>query len=611
MQKKLWSISTTLRNPYRMQDFLRILSTMEGEVWNRSTQSQFQIRLIQSRFYTPTFDGLSDEQQELLENPMTSMTFEQAEDIFQCKGYDDDPAQKGLRGRTSYNPLQKMGLTFIVDGRIGITALGKRFAAGEIEMDDFCFRSFLQWQYPNPLSADFSEASGYNAKPFICTLLLIRSVNRLCRERGLKEKGISKTEFGIFALSLTNYRDIEAVAGRVLDFRKRMDEIKEYQKQKEFEERFIREYLADYTNVWVRKKGKQNCNIPDYTDNAIRYFRATKYIYIRGDGYYVDLEPRRHIELEKLFQCEDGSARKFDSKTEFIQYMCNPATYLLPWENVDELQKIAARIVEDIHHLQAELDVCRDTYIIETSVSALEAQIFQLREIRSALQSILQKQEYADVEKIDEVIHILRSLSDRKKQKELPEKPSILLEKYILLALNIINDAIRIRTNAPVGDDNELTFTAPGNVPDMECEYEDFAGICEVTLLTGRDQWYNEGQPVMRHLRDYEKKHPEKPGYCLFIAPKFHPDTLNTFWFAIKYEFEGKRQCIIPLSISQMADFLELVKDMKRSGRRFRHSNLRGLYDKMVNVENVSDSREWCESLPTTFVSWKQAILEN
>lgn len=111
---------------------------------------------------------------------------------------------------------------------------------------------------------------------------------------------------------------------------------------------------------------------------------------------------------------------------------------------------------------------------------------------------------------------------------EYQQRP-ILLEKMSAFGMYALNDAIKIQPNYPVGDDNEPTFTAPSNMPDIECFYESFNAICEVTMLTKRDQWYNEGQPVMRHLRDFEDRYTDKPAYCLFVAPAMHRDTVNTF----------------------------------------------------------------------------------
>ncbi|OQX71746.1 MAG: hypothetical protein B6D62_01500 [Candidatus Cloacimonas sp. 4484_275] len=94
------------------------------------------------------------------------------------------------------------------------------------------------------------------------------------------------------------------------------------------------------------------------------------------------------------------------------------------------------------------------------------------------------------------------------------------LERIVTLSLNALNDALEIKPNYPTGDDNEPTFTAPANKPDIECYYDSFNAICEVTLLTNKLQWFNEGQPVMRHIRDFEEQNKEKVTYCLFIAPR-------------------------------------------------------------------------------------------
>lgn len=49
--KKPWSITTTLRNPERLRDFLFALKEINGKDWNSDTQKEFQILLIQRRKY--------------------------------------------------------------------------------------------------------------------------------------------------------------------------------------------------------------------------------------------------------------------------------------------------------------------------------------------------------------------------------------------------------------------------------------------------------------------------------------------------------------------------------------------------------------------------------
>jgi hypothetical protein len=106
-----------------------------------------------------------------------------------------------------------------------------------------------------------------------------------------------------------------------------------------------------------------------------------------------------------------------------------------------------------------------------------------------------------------------------------------MLEHITTLALYALNDAEIIKPNYPVGDDNEPASTAPAGIADIECYYKNFNMICEVTMLSRRDQWFNEGQPVMRHLRNFENIN--NNSYCIFIAPNIHTDSAETFGLQI------------------------------------------------------------------------------
>jgi len=168
------------------------------------------------------------------------------------------------------------------------------------------------------------------------------------------------------------------------------------------------------------------------------------------------------------------------------------------------------------------------------------------------------------------------------------------------MALNIINDAKEIRANSLVGDDGEFIFTAPANKPDIECYYESFNAICEVTMLTGRDQWHNEGQPVMRHFRDFENRS-DKENFCIFVAPKMHRDTINTFWFSLKYEYEGQKQKIIPLTIVQVVEIIEYIKILKQENRPFFHMQFQKFLETIVSLkdsEKISNSDDWLRAIP-------------
>jgi hypothetical protein len=126
------------------------------------------------------------------------------------------------------------------------------------------------------------------------------------------------------------------------------------------------------------------------------------------------------------------------------------------------------------------------------------------------------------------------------------ENRALMLEYVSTMGLHALNDARTIKPNYPVGDDNEPTSTAPGGVADIECYYEDFNMICEVTMLNGRDQWFNEGQPVMRHLREFESIN----NYIVYSSLHLSTDSAETFWNAntIGYKGLSRKLLLLPLN---------------------------------------------------------------
>src|SRR3989344_9599925 len=218
--KKPWSITTTLRNPERLRDFLIVLKQLENCKWNLESQKKYQILLIKERVYgygsNQFYNGLSQEQIDLIDDQTKTITLEQAETIFNAKNYEDP----SMRGRQSINPLKKFGLVVVKDEKICITSLGKLFLKDDFDLGEIFFRSFIKWQIPNPDSDDYKLEDGYDIEPFVGVLHLIREVNKKSRKSGEKEKGISKEEFSLFCPTLVNYEDIEIYSEKIIALRK-------------------------------------------------------------------------------------------------------------------------------------------------------------------------------------------------------------------------------------------------------------------------------------------------------------------------------------------------------------------------------------------------------
>ena len=78
--RKPWSISTTVRNPERLRDFLNVLKILEGQPFNSDNQIKYQILLIQHKLYKPT--QLTREQEEYYKDIEREMPYTVAEQIF-------------------------------------------------------------------------------------------------------------------------------------------------------------------------------------------------------------------------------------------------------------------------------------------------------------------------------------------------------------------------------------------------------------------------------------------------------------------------------------------------------------------------------------------------
>ena len=590
----LWSPSTTMRNPERMVSFLQTASEIEGEIWNHETQMRYQILLIRNRFYEPNVAGLSEESITLLKDYSYELTYEEATRIFVEKNY----VGTSMRGRNSLKPIEKLGLVGLIrddngQPRVRITEFGRLLLDGRIDLGEVVFRSLLKTQFPDPRSTGRED---YCIKPFIGVMHLIRFVNAICDREGEEPVGISREEFGIFGLSLKHFADIESIAERLFDFRQTKRGLPTEGERIAYVTEYIQEYLANFRNP--------EKNILEYSDNVIRYLRLTRYIYIRGGGYFIDLEPRRAVEINALLDADNAAALDF-SREEYEAYMADLGSYSLPFETAEHLTLIAGNIIEEINMLASRMEV--EGYLPELpeSVEELNRVITTLRELRNNLTSSYLTIEYQDVDHIDETITALTDLlSGRSRVRRAVE-----LERWVSRALYVLNDAEEIRPNAPLGDDNEPIFTAPAGVPDIECFYSEFGIICEVTMLTSRDQWFNEGQPVMRHLRAFEDAGIKADNYCLFVAPRIHNDTLNTFWTSVKYEYEGRAQKIVPVTISDMINILTVVREIRIRNGRFTAEQLKDFLDRSSDVENLSSSLEWREHIQNVLNDWLGSLI--
>jgi hypothetical protein len=592
--RKPWSISTTVRNPERLRDFLRVLKKLEGQLFDNNNQVRYQVLLIQERLYKPLNIPLKF--RKYYEEPEREIPYEISEKIFYSQDYEDPP----MRGRQSVNPLNKLGFSIAREGSgpIIITELGNRFLAGDYDIGYIFFKSLLKLQFPNHWSADFSKEEGFNIMPFIGVMHLIHKLNKKS-----EKKGLDKIEFSIFVPTLISFDLIDEYVRRILDFRKTKNK-----------DRYIIKFVEDFyqTKVPIKKIN----NLFDYGDNIMRYFRLTRYFKVSMDplGYYwtVDLESSRKVEIEQLLDMYSGEALKFRDLQEYLIYLADITKPTLPWEKKENLEKVAKSLKnmivdlinkENLQITQNEQDILL-TDVQMLSKSQLENYISLLRSFNLELKERLKKMKsIGDLNRIEEIIVALRDSKQLKKYE--PEQ----FEKLITEALKIINDEISIKPNYPVDDNGEPVSHSPGNKPDIECYYPTFKAICEVTLNTSKLQWVQEGQPIMRHLRDFEIQHQSDDVFCIFIAPQIHNDTYSQFWISVKYEYNGLPQKIVPITAEQFSVLLETLLNLLKQGKRFSHKNLYKLYSIIINEsKSLASFSDWAIFINKAVKEWQQRI---
>jgi len=592
-----WSISTTVRNPERIRDFLRILKTIEGEIFNSNTQIKFQILLIQNHLYTPT--NLDAKYQPYFDDLTQPMPYEIAETVFHSKNYEDPP----MRGRQSANPINKLGFAISRDnvGPIQITELGNHFLIGDYDLSFVFFKCFIKLQFPSPWSSDFSEKKGFNINPFIATLQLINKINQVSNQ-----KGISKTEFCYFIPTLINANDIDSYVEIILEYRKSNKK-----------EEYVNKFLLNFYKTSKLTETQIN-NLFDYGDNTIRYFRLTKYIRVSLDALgsftNIDLEPTRLTEINQLLTKYDGSALKFKNTEEYLDYLSDIDKPTLPWHEIKNLQKIANCLInlinETLIQKSIKLSVNQQGLLNKDyskfTISQLESFISELRQTNLEINELKKRNELkTNTEKITELINIL---TDKKRISKIDPTQ---FEKLIADAFKVLDDEIKIQPNYPTDDNGEPISHAVGNKPDIECYYKNFKSTVEVTLNTTKMQWVLEGQPIMRHLRDFENKYSKDEIYCVFVAPKIHTDTLSTYWHATKYEYDGIPQKIVPFTTEQFSVLLQTHLELAQNGKKLYHKDLQTIYNEITSVKSIKGFSDWSLQIHKIIENWKTQTLSS
>lgn len=559
LKNKALFFTTSPRTPSKMIPEIRLLNEhFSGQKWNKQTQIAFIDLLAQSGF----FEGSGSSN------------------------------NKDFSARDRINRAPK-ALGFVdLTPEIKLTDAGKALVYGKRSQEVF-LRQLLKFQFPSPYHVETTGIEDtFYIKPYL-------EIIRLTRDFG----SLSFDELKIFALMMTDYRQYEAIKKAVLDFRAEREAHKgQYKKfvDEKWTAALLRTYADDIVSGNTRTRettdkslkkflNTKKSNTRDYTDACFRYLRYTGLVSISHRNRSIAIYPDKIKEVDFILTNVDRKPVFIDDIDGYKSYLFNPA---IPALFVDSIENVIDHIMRISDYTQRqlsgksieELKDIRDAIIAERKAAVINAQVAEIKSY--ALYSEI-------IDTFNEII------SDGYYDAPL------MLEYNTWRAMTML-DGGNIKGNFKFDDVGQPLSTASGNMPDIECDYDDFVLSVEVTMQQGQRQYESEGEPVARHFGQM-KKRTGKDTYCLFIAPTINKASLAHFFALNKIgiSYYGGKTKIIPLELDQ---FMRLVENSYNYYTQPTPHNIRQFLDEVMRQEELAlDENDWNERIQNCVTEWLAA----
>jgi len=540
---KVYSINTTIRNPKRNADFLKLFKKYDKLVMDNINTYKYFFDLVQNGIYT--FTNIPISVKEKLE-----LGIELSDDEV-IDAIENNPQATGLHGRvmTQLRALKDQGfLRFEKAARgqnkITITKLGHEIIDNEIDGTITYTKAMIGLHAKNPARRSMLNES----VPFLNTLFVINEVNKEWRNMGYEPKGILRHEFGAFVLSMKD-----------CDYKRAANDIIEYRKRNRYN---INENdIINHLNKNDILELKMNSVIADYPDDVFRKFEMTGLLVARGQfGYrYIDFS-KYNMEKVKIIleDYKNYSFKHFTTEDDYYFYLEN---IKIPWEK-DEL--IRRKVIESKCDV---LGLKFDEKLDLTSQEQMLDQMFYRKALDNAIKDI-------ELELIKQELKILAGTSDAEtKFGDLGEP--LRLEYLLALLLGKIYGTSKLVSNIIYAENGKPLHYAPAGKSDIILYDEKGSYILEPTMQKGRNQQLNnETTNIVRHV-EIEKEKSGLDFRVLMIAPVIHIDVTRFF----KYMVVSEDVKIIPASIERSTqlfidnsqieslnrDFDNLVEHMKET----------------------------------------------
>lgn len=556
IDNKLLFFTTSPRTPAKMIPEIQLLhENFSGLSWNKSTQEQFIDKLAKS-------------------------------DFFEGKG---SPTDKAFSARDRINRAPK-ALGFInLKPHIELTEAGIAFVYGKRPQEIF-LRQLLKFQLPSPYHVEHQNIIGtFCIRPYLEILRLVRELEY-----------ITFDEFKIFAVQMTDYHKFNTIKESILCFRQGKEENKGQYKRfvNSVWENAILEIHSDRiaagktrtreTNDASLKKfiATQKSNMRDYADACFRYLRYTGLISISHRSRSISIFSDKIVEVDFILSTVSRDPVFIDDIDAYKAHLFSANSPVLYTDNRDNIVDILMRIGSFTKRELAdknldELKDLRDKIVKQHKDAVIHEQVAEIKSY--ALYSEI-------IDTFNEII------SD-----EYYDAP-LMFEYNTWRAMTML-DGGNIKGNFNFDDAGQPLSTAAGNMPDIECDYDDFSLSVEVTLQAGQRQYESEGEPVARHYGQL-KKRTGKDTYCLFIAPTINPATLAHFYGLnhLSIALYGGKSKIIPLELDQ---FMRLIENSYNYETQPVPNDIRRFLDYAIKLcEKATDENHWRCGIQACVDTW-------
>lgn len=556
IDNKLLFFTTSPRTPSKMIPEIRLLhEKFSGQPWNRLTQEQFIDELAQS-------------------------------DFFEGKGSSSD---KSFSARDRINRAPK-ALGFIdLKPNISLTDAGKALIYGKRPQEIF-LRQLLKFQLPSPYHTENQKIVGtFYIHPYLEILRLIRDLDY-----------ITFDEFKIFAVQMTDYHKFDKIKSSILQFRNDKEQNKGNYKRfvnKIWESAILEIYSHRIESGKTKTRetkdaslkkfiATQKSNMRDYADACFRYLRYTGLISIANKNRSIFIFADKVIETDFILASVSREPVFINDLDAYKAHLFSADFPVLYADNktniIDVLMRSGSFTKRELagKSLDALKDL-RDNIVTQHKEAVIHEQVTEIKSY--ALYSEI-------IDTFNEII------SD-----EYYDAP-LMLEYNTWRAMTML-DGGDIKGNFNFDDAGQPLSTAAGNMPDIECDYEDFSLSVEVTLQSGQRQYESEGEPVARHYGKLKKKS-GKDTYCLFIAPTINSATLAHFYGLnhLSIALYGGKSKIIPLELEQ---FMRLVENSYNYKTQPNPADIRRFLDYAIKMcEKANDENHWRYGIQSCVDMW-------